>query len=206
MEVLAARLDEIAAPYGLLVRFAAYTRLRAAEVTGLRVRDVDLRAGHVEVRQTLQHVAGEWRIGTPKSKRSTRTVPLLDKRLVSHLREFLFAHPRRSDPDALLWPGRVPGSHLVDFGRVLDIGSLRRNYLRPALRAEGLPEMRFHDLRHTFASLMLAAGFPPYEVSRWLGHANLATTDSIYAHLYPSDYASHVEQFEAFATGAPGSH
>lgn len=59
--------------------------------------------------------------------------------------------------------------------------------------------MRFHDLRHTYASLMLAAGFPPYEVSRWLGHASLATTDSIYAHLYPSDYASLVDRFEAFA-------
>jgi|GEM_PF-4826231 len=52
---------------------------------------------------------------------------------------------------------------------------------------------------------MLAAGFPPYEVSRWLGHANLATTDAIYAHLYPSDYASHVDRFEAFvAEGALG--
>ena len=92
----------------------------------------------------------------------------------------------------------MPGTHLVDFSRVFDVGSFRRNYLRPTLRATGLPEMRFHDLRHTFASLMLAAGFPPYEVSRWLGHANLATTDAIYAHLYPSDYASHVERFEAF--------
>lgn len=49
---------------------------------------------------------------------------------------------------------------------------------------------------------MLAAVFPPYEVSRWLGHASLATTDWIYAYLYPSDYASHVERFEAFVTEA----
>jgi integrase len=45
---------------------------------------------------------------------------------------------------------------------------------------------------------MLAAGFPSYEVSRWLGHANLATTDAVYAHLYPSDYSAHVERFESF--------
>jgi integrase len=188
VEALATRLDAVAAPYGLLVRFAAYTGLRAAEVTGLRVRDLDLRAGHVEVRQTLQRVAGEWRVGTPKSKRSTREVPILDHDLLSRLREYLFAHPRRTDPDALLWPGRVPGSHLIDYGRVLDIGSLRRNYLRPALRAEGLAEMRFHDLRHTFASLMLSLKRRPQEVSRWMGHASLVTTDTIYSHLYKMDY------------------
>ncbi len=198
VEALATELDDLSPPYGLLVRFAAYTGLRAAELTGLRIRDVDLRSGHIDVRQTLQRIAGEWRVGTPKSARSTRTVPLLDRRLIGELREYVFAHPHRANPDALLWPGRMPGTHLVDFSRVFDVGSFRRSYLRPTLRATGLPEMRFHDLRHTFASLMLAAGFPPYEVSRWLGHANLATTDAIYAHLYPSDYASHVERFEAF--------
>lgn len=53
VEALATALDRVSPPYGLLVRFAAYTGLRAAELTGLRVRDVDLRSGHIEVRQTL---------------------------------------------------------------------------------------------------------------------------------------------------------
>ena len=48
--------------------------------------------------------------------------------------------------------------------------------------------MRSHDLRYNFASLMLAAGLVPWEASRSLGHANLVTTDSIYARAYPSDY------------------
>jgi integrase len=78
------------------------------------------------------------------------------------------------------------------------MGSFRRNYLQDALTNAGLPAMRFHDLRHTAASLWLAAGFKPYEVSRWLGHANVSTTDSIYAHLYPSDYTQHVARFDAF--------
>ncbi|PKQ17839.1 MAG: hypothetical protein CVT68_06435 [Actinobacteria bacterium HGW-Actinobacteria-8] len=202
VEALATHLNATAPPYGLLVRFAAYTGLRAAELTGLRVRDVNLKAGHVEVRQTLQHVDGEWQVGTPKSRRSTREVPLVDRALTAELRQYLFAHPNRTNPDALLWPGRMPGTHLIDFSRVFDVASFRRNYLRPALGALDLDAMRFHDLRHTYASLMLAAGFPPYEVSRWLGHASLATTDSIYAHLYPSDYASHVDRFEAFVAEA----
>jgi integrase len=188
-------------PYGLLVRFAAYTGLRAGELTGLCIRDLNLKAGHVEVRQTLQHIAGEWVVGTPKSARSTRNVPLVSRALVADLREDLLTHPRSGDPDALVWPGRNPGSYAVTYERVFDVASFRRNYLKPALRSLKMDDgMRFHDLRHTFASLMLAAQFPPYEVSRWMGHANLATTDSIYAHLYPSDYSAHLDRFDAFAT------
>ena len=76
----------------------------------------------------------------------------------------------------------------------------RRNYFRPALRAVGLREMRVHDLRHTAASLWLAAGFEPWEVSRWLGHASITTTDTIYAHLFPSDYSRHVAQFAEYVS------
>lgn len=198
VERVAARLDATAAPYELLVRFAAFTGLQDAELKGLRVRDPNLAAAHVEVRQTLARIGGEWKVSTPKSARSSRDVPLVERSLVRYLRAYLVAHPNSGDPDALLWPGRVSGSHLVTFDRVLDTGSMLRYYLRPAVADEGLPPMRLHDLRHTYASLMLAAGFPPYEVSRWLGHAKLATTDAIYAHLYPSDYSGHVDRFSAF--------
>jgi len=132
VETLAQHLDTLA-PYALLLRFAAYTGLRAAEITGLRIRDLNLKAGHVEVRQTLQRIDGEWQVGTPKSKRSTREVPLLTRALKADMREYLFAHPNRTNPDALLWPGRMPGTHVVDFSRVFDVASFRRNYLRPAL-------------------------------------------------------------------------
>ena len=70
IEAIAQRLDG-QAPYGLMVRFAAYTGLRAGELAGLRVRDLDLAHGHVNVRQTVQRIQGEWVVGTPKSKRST---------------------------------------------------------------------------------------------------------------------------------------
>lgn len=205
VEALAANLD-LQAPYGLLIRFAAYTGLRAGEITGLRIRDLNLAAGHVEVRQTLQRIAGEWVSGTPKSKRSTRNVPLVNRSLVRELREYLLQHPYSSDPTALFWAGRHVGSAALDYDHVFDVSSFRRNYMSPALRRLRLKDgMRFHDLRHTYASLMFAAGFPPYEVSRWLGHASLATTDSVYAHLYPSDYAEHRQRFESFlaATSQP---
>lgn len=60
--------------------------------------------------------------------------------------------------------------------------------------------MRVHNLRHTTASLELAAGFPPYQVSRRLGYASIMTTDTICSYLYPTDYSGHIAMFEAFAT------
>jgi integrase len=188
------------APYDLMVRFMAFTGLRAGEVAGLRVRDVDLSAGHVSVRQTAQHIKGEWVYGTPKSRRSSRDVPILDRRLIADLDAFKTQHPRSGDGEALFWPGRTPGSHAVDFSRVWDVASFRRNYFKPVLRAADLPILRVHDLRHTAASLWLAAGFPPYQVSRWLGHSSVVTTDTIYSHLYPTDYSQHIAKFEAFVS------
>lgn len=61
----------------------------------------------------------------------------------------------------------------------------------------GLLHMRFQDLRHTYASLVLAAGFKPYEARRWMGHASVSMNDTIYGHLYPTDYDDQIARFEA---------
>lgn len=116
----------------------------------------------------------------PKSARSTRNVPLLSRSLIADLRTYLMEHPRSGDPDALLWLARSNGSRRLDYTRPIDCGGVRGYYLVPEAKRLGVAEhMRFHDLRHTYASLMLAAGFKPYEVSRWMGHASVSTTDGI---------------------------
>lgn len=194
---LASALD-FAHPYGLVIRFAAWTGLRAGEMAGLRVRDVDLRASTVDVHQTKQRISGQWFTGTPKSARSTRCIPIVNRSLKAELASYLERHPRRGEPNALFWPGRSVGSHELDWEGVMDIGSFRRNYMRPALRASKMREMRFHDLRHTYASLMLDAGYAPRKVSRWMGHANLNTTDMIYGHLYPVDNEQETVRMDAY--------
>lgn len=89
VDALAATLDSSATrPYGLLVWLCALTGLRAAEVQGLRICDVVLSAtgAHVEVRQTIKRIGKVWTVGTSKSARSTRAVPLLDRRLIADLK------------------------------------------------------------------------------------------------------------------------
>jgi len=61
---------------------------------------------------------------------------------------------------------------------------------------------RFHDLRHTFASMMFAAGVDVYKVSRWMGHANISTTDGIYAHLYKSDHNADAQRVQRWLTSS----
>lgn len=195
VERLAAVLDAHP-PCGTLVRFAACTGLRAGEVTGLRVHDVNVAAGHIEVRQTLLRLRA--------SSSSGPEVALLDAdgaargpRADRGAAAAAVGAPEVGRPRRAVLARQGVGSHAVDYGGVLDVGSFRRNSFRPALREVGLPDMRFHDLRHTAASLWLAAGFSSWSVSRRLGHANTNTTDAIYAYLYPSDYSDDLARFEA---------
>ncbi len=187
-------------PFDTLVQFAALTGLRAAEIAGLRIRDVDLTDGHIEVRQTYKKIDGVWTFGTPKSARSVRDVPVLHKGLLLALKTHKLAHPYSGNPDALFWPGRHPKTHVLDYDRPANTTSILRHTIRPAATAAQLPAtIRFHDLRHTYASMMLAAGFKPFQVSRWMGHASVNTTDTVYGHLYPVDYTEQTAQFERFA-------
>jgi integrase len=171
---------------------AAMTGLRKGELLALRWRDVDWPAARIRVRQNW--VRGEF--GTPKSKRSTRSVPMADEvggeleRLFKRSRfqgdgELVFAHPASGEP--------LPKANVT-----------RR--FRKALKKAGLDDShRFHDLRHTFGTRMAAAGVPMRTLQEWLGHRDLATTQ-IYADYAPSA-AEGAMIARAFARGSnPGSN
>lgn len=98
VEAVASELDG-AAPYGLIVRFAAFSGLRAGELAALRIRDINFLRRHVGVRRTVQRVKGGRQFGTPKTARRTRDVPL-SRDLLGDLAAYLEKHPNRNDPDA----------------------------------------------------------------------------------------------------------
>jgi integrase len=151
---------------------AAMTGLRQGELLALRWRDVDWPAARIRVRQNW--VLGEF--GTPKSKRSTRSVPMADE--VGGELERLFKQSRWQDDDDLVFAHPATGEPLYKPG------VLRR--MRKALKAAKLDEThRFHDLRHTFGTRMAAAGVPMRTLQEWMGHRDLATTQR-YADYAPS--------------------
>lgn len=192
-------------PYGLIVRFAANTGLREGELAALRIGDVSLVHKVVRVRRTLHRVKGGWRPDTPKSARSSRDVPL-SRALVEELAAYLAQHPHATDPTAQLWPGRIPGGggdvRALDYDRQFDVASLIRYYFKPACAQLGLTGVRWHDLRHFYASALLATKrYSLFDVSRWMGHASYATTTDVYGHLL--DTRPDMDALDDLMAGSP---
>ena len=169
--------------YGDLIHLAALSGLRQGELMGLRWQDVDLEAGILHIRQTCQWLPRQGFIfRQPKTYRSARPValsPASAQRLRQHrlrqLEERLAAGPAYQDG------GLVFANAL---GAPLHPTNLRRTWLRIADRA-GLPRLRFHDLRHAHASLLLQQGVHPKIVSERLGHSTVGITLDTYSHVLP---------------------
>jgi integrase len=141
-------------------------------VAGLNVADLDLGPDPtVTVRRTRKRTPAGWVTARPKSDRSARTVPIHYPDVTADLQQYLNTHPRRTDPTALLLFGRLPGGNHItpDPDRPWDPGTFYKRTFIPATKATGLHGARFHDLRHTAASLWATSGIEMFLVSRWLG-------------------------------------
>ncbi len=175
-------------PYGLMIRFMAYTGLRAGEVSGLHIGDLDLLRRRLYVRRSRIKIKGGWEVTTPKNGKER--IVKMPQWLCDRLAAYLAQHPHRADRDHPLWPGRTNGGQArfehapgsLDWGKPWDRDAFYKRQFRPALEACGLPPMRLHDLRHTAASLMLTAGIDRFEVAKALGHS-MQVLETIYAHL-----------------------
>lgn len=164
----------------ILYLTAAMTGMRQGELLALRWMDVDWPARRIRVRRNF--VRGEF--GTPKSKRSSRSVPLADivggeldqlhrRTAYTADTDLVFAHPHTGKP--------------------LDRSRLLKRY-KAALEKAGVKPARFHDLRHTFGTRMAAAGVPMRTLQEWMGHRDFKTT-LIYADYQPgTDEASLVDR------------
>lgn len=192
------------APYDLLVRFAALTGLRAGELAALRIRDIDMLHGEVQVRRNMTDTSTGYVIGSPKSSRGVRDVPILDEGLYQDLAAYLEAHPHRSDPGRGTLAGEGAGHSIISYDHTFDPKGFYRYTFKPAARRAGFPELHLHELRHTFATLALESkALDMHELSRAMGHASYEITDRVYAHLRKKDYSSHCAQFSAHvAAGA----
>lgn len=161
----------VATLYGLGLRFG--------EATALTPADLDLDAAQPVVRVTKAWKEGDHEryLGAPKTKRGIRTVTIPPS-LLPVLREQV----KKKKPTALLFPG--PG------GDTLTSGTFHRLVWQPAVKAaEMVPAPRVHDLRHSHASALIAAGIPLPVIQRRLGHESIQTTVDVYGHLAPEAYA-----------------
>lgn len=176
----ATRDDELGPLYAL----AATTGLRLGELLGLAWSDIDLAGGTLTVRRSLAEAYdGRWALAEPKSTRSRRTIPLatiardaLRRRQAQQAAERAAVDTAWQDRDGLIFTDSI--------GRPMRPDRVQHGFAR-AREAAGLPRIRFHDLRHTAATLMLAEGVPLAVISELLGHAGIAITASHYAAVVP---------------------
>lgn len=197
--------DELAGqpPYDLLVRLAAFTGLRIGEVAALRIHDIDLRAGEVQVRLNETHTSQGYQTGTPKSRAGRRDVPILDDALFRDLGAHVGAHPHRADLEASLWPGKVPGHNRLSYDRPFDPKGFYRYTFKPACARAGLSGLHFHELRHTFATPALESrALTRHELAVAMGHESEAVSNRVYAHLRKRDYSAHRAAFSAHIVAA----
>jgi integrase len=155
--------------YELLFRVAIFTGVRSGELLALQWRDVDWQRAQLCVRRSV------WKghISEPKSARGVRRIDL-GPDLLATLRS---AKSSSGHPNDLIFTNRN--------GSYIDPRNLVQRHFEPTLKRAGLPHVRFHDLRHTFASLLIAQGRHPKAIQDQLGHASIQTTLDRYGHLLP---------------------
>lgn len=192
--------------YRALVIVGAYAGLRVSELAGLRRRHVDLLRGKVLVREQAVEVRGYLHVGPPKTRASIRTVPMPRPAV-----DVVAAHLATHDGD-LVFPGRDGG--------VMRVNAWRRRFWYPACARAGLgvldrfdergklipagektraarthyEGLRPHDLRHTYAALLIATGASPLEVTRRMGHTSTSVVLDRYGHLFPEQFDATTER------------
>ncbi len=152
---------------------AMFAGLRRGELAALRIEDIDLGAGVIHVRWGWDYVAGEIATKSGKDRRVPITTALRD-----HLDEHLLGLPWRDRRDGLVFGSGIRNPFT---------GTPTTDRAKRAWKAAGLTPITLHECRHTFASLMIAAGVNAKALSSYLGHASIQITFDRYGHLMPGN-------------------
>lgn len=183
-------------PLKLIVRVAAYYGFRRSELVGLKWDAIDFKNKMITIKHKVLHVNNKFYLSdTLKTTASHRTLPLLPE-----IESLLVERKEEIEKNKELF--KKSYNHKYDeYVFVDDIGDLINpdiisNRFRTLLRKNNLKHVRFHDLRHSCASLLVASKVPMKNIQEWLGHSNFNTTADVYSHL---DYSSKYESANALS-------
>jgi integrase len=166
-----------------LYRVAVSLGLRQGEALGLRWQDIDLEGGELRVSRALQRVNGRLELVEPKTKKSNRPVPL-PAALVERLRQHRALQVGERLAAGSKW--REQGFVFTTSSGIPLEGTKVTKDFQKALAKSGLPPMRFHDLRHSYASLLDAQGVGARTIMELMGHSQISVTMNLYTHTLPS--------------------
>jgi integrase len=202
---------------------ALTTGMRQGELLGLQWSDIDFREKQLVIRRSIQQLKTTLNVGDPKTASSRRTLNLSDRAIAAlrHRREFAWAeaaHRKRRIEKARAKDKRPPTSgrtvpaplpvdvpwvfSVAHNGGLIHKSNLRIDSFRPLITKAGVPIIRFHDMRHTAACLMLKANIQIKVVSEMLGHSDIKVTLGIYAHVMPGMAREAVEMLDRVIFGS----
>jgi len=186
-----AALEDAADDDRLIIRVLAYCGLRFGELAALRVRNVDFLRRRLRIEESATEVDGRMVFGAPKSHQC-RSVPV-PRSLIQEL--------------AGACAGKAPDDFVFTApqGGVLWLRNWRRRVFEPAVATAGLGELSPHELRHTAASLAVAAGANVKAVQRMLGHASAAMTLDVYSGLFDDDLDAVADRLDVASQSARSS-
>lgn len=187
--------------YGTLFLLAVTSGLRPSEYLALKWEDINLKKGLLAVRRTVAREGRTFEeVKTPRSRRTVK--------LQGHVVAQLHQH-RKRQAEIRLQAGERWRDHGLVFTSEIGTPIMQRNLVRrhfePICRRAGLDGLRLYDLRHTAATLALAAGVPAKVISEQLGHASVAFTLDVYSHVLPNMQDDAAQRVEALLFGPPTS-
>ncbi|WP_287154458.1 site-specific integrase [Candidatus Solincola tengchongensis] len=160
-----------------IIALAVFTGMRQGEILALRWQDIDYRNGIIRVVRSFSPANG---FSDLKSEKSRRAVPLIPR--LADIFQKRYESMGRPDPDSLVFP--------TEAGTPKDRNNLISREFEPALLSAGIRKIRFHDLRHTYASLAIASGADPKGLQSVLGYSSITVTMDTYGHLFPGHMES----------------
>src|SRR6266571_1590779 len=166
-----------------ILTLALATGMRRGELLALRWRDIDFESRSLQIQRSVMHLPGGHRIHEPKTASGKRRITL-PPFVVEALQ-----HHRLRQLETKLKAGSAWEEHDLVFcniyGRFLNSASLHHLFTSLVKKA-GLPQMRFHDLRHSAATILMAMGVPVKVIQELLGHSSISITLNVYGHVLPS--------------------
>lgn len=171
----------------LLIQMTVFYGLRRSEVLGLKWDAIDFQRNTITIRHIVSNAVADGkriliREDRAKTKSSLRSLPL-----IADLREKLLERKAQQEENKKIcgncYNQEYDGYVFVDPMGKLYVPDEVTAHFRNLLKQKGLRRIRFHDLRHSCASLLLANGVPMKQIQEWLGHSDMGTTANIYSHL-----------------------
>jgi len=165
------------------ILIACTTGMRRSEIVGLRWSDINFTEKTISVRHTYQKIGNEYKLMTPKNKKSSRSIAMFDV-LAAHLfkmrkiylkNKLKYGSTFHDSDHVCCWEDGKPIPPYCIY-----------NAFKKISKESNITQVRFHDLRHTHATLLLSAGIPAKITSERLGHSNISTTMDLYSHVTPN--------------------